>query len=85
MALSGVWDPGWDHCGMTALVRMRTLAITMVAAWITALTAVGPSMASGSQLCVPTPNSLTHSMAIVRISDPAVGSRGIHRGPIWGV
>ena len=30
---------------------MKTPAVTMVAAWIRAETGVGPSMASGSQVC----------------------------------
>ena len=30
---------------------MNTPAVTMVAAWISADTGVGPSMASGSQVC----------------------------------
>ena len=30
---------------------MNTPAVTMVAAWISAETGVGPSMASGSQVC----------------------------------
>ena len=30
---------------------MKTPAVTMVAAWISAETGVGPSMASGSQVC----------------------------------
>ncbi|MNN54661.1 hypothetical protein D3C81_1694870 [compost metagenome] len=30
---------------------MKTPAVTMVAAWIRADTGVGPSMASGSQVC----------------------------------
>ena len=32
---------------------MNTPAVTMVAAWINAETGVGPSMASGSQVCRP--------------------------------
>ena len=32
---------------------MNTPAVTMVAAWIRAETGVGPSMASGSQVCRP--------------------------------
>ena len=32
---------------------MKTPAVTMVAAWISAETGVGPSMASGSQVCRP--------------------------------
>ena len=32
---------------------MKTPAVTMVAAWIRAETGVGPSMASGSQVCRP--------------------------------
>ena len=32
---------------------MNTPAVTMVAAWISAETGVGPSMASGSQVCRP--------------------------------
>ncbi len=32
---------------------MNTPAVTIVAAWISALTGVGPSIASGSQVCSP--------------------------------
>ena len=32
---------------------MNTPAVTMVAAWISADTGVGPSIASGSQVCRP--------------------------------
>ena len=32
---------------------MKTPAVTMVAAWIRAETGVGPSIASGSQVCRP--------------------------------
>ena len=32
---------------------MNTPAVTIVAAWISALTGVGPSIASGSQVCKP--------------------------------
>src|SRR3990170_5312747 len=32
---------------------MNTPAVTMVAAWISSLTGVGPSIASGSQVCRP--------------------------------
>src|SRR3954464_8735642 len=52
---------------------MNTPAVTMVAAWIRALTGVGPSIASGSQVCRPSwadlpmapMNSSTHSTVIV--------------------
>src|SRR6266446_6490027 len=54
---------------------MKTPAVTMVAAWIKAETAVGPSMASGSQVCrrnwadlpIAPMNSTTH----VRVSASA--------------
>ena len=57
---------------------MNTPAVTMVAAWISAETGVGPSMASGNQVCsgtwadlpmAPT-NSRRHSSVRVSISVP---------------
>ena len=52
---------------------MKTPAVTMVAAWIRAETGVGPSIASGSQVCSPIcadlpmapMNSRMHSVSIV--------------------
>ncbi len=52
---------------------MNTPAVTMVAAWISAETGVGPSIASGSQVCRPNcadlpiapMNSRMHSTSIV--------------------
>src|SRR6476660_6296748 len=52
---------------------MNTPAVTMVAAWIRALTGVGPSIASGNQVCKPScadlpiapTNSSRHSNVIV--------------------
>tara|TARA_Y100000816_G_C25931093_1_gene485535 strand:- start:491 stop:736 length:246 start_codon:yes stop_codon:yes gene_type:complete len=35
------------------LIIKKTPAVTNVAAWINALTGVGPSIASGSQICRP--------------------------------
>ena len=43
-------------------------ATTSVAACITELTAVGPSIASGNQLCIPTDTSLTLSMITTSVS-----------------
>ena len=39
---------------------MNTPAVTMVAAWISADTGVGPSIASGSQVCRPSCADLPH-------------------------
>ena len=58
---------------------MNTPAVTMVAAWISALTGVGPSIASGSQvwspICADLPiaptNSSRHSKVIVSTRIPA--------------
>src|SRR5260221_3317511 len=51
---------------------MNTPAVTMVAAWIRALTGVGPSMASGSQVCrknwADLPMAPTNSSAQARSS-----------------
>ena len=52
---------------------MNTPAVTIVAAWISAETGVGPSIASGSQVCSPScadlpiapTNSSRHSTVIV--------------------
>ena len=40
---------------------MNTPAVTIVAAWISALTGVGPSIASGSQVCKPSCADLPHA------------------------
>src|SRR5438270_13030770 len=58
---------------------MNTPAVTIVAAWIKALTGVGPSIASGSQvwrpICADLPiapmNNSTHSRVIVSTRIPA--------------
>src|SRR5512138_3232817 len=58
---------------------MNTPAVTMVAAWISALTGVGPSIASGSQVCRPSwadlpqapTNSSRQSKVIVSTCMPA--------------
>ena len=58
---------------------MNTPAVTMVAAWISALTGVGPSIASGSQvwrpICADLPiaptNSSRHSKVMVSTRIPA--------------
>ena len=70
---------------------MNTPAVTIVAAWISALTGVGPSIASGSQVwrpsCADLPiaptNSSRQSKVIVSIVmpakpivDPAIAGRG---------
>ncbi len=45
--------PAWFEKSKNMCVRTtrNTPAVTMVAAWISAETGVGPSMASGSQMC----------------------------------
>ena len=53
---------------------MKTPAVTMVAAWISADTGVGPSMASGSQVCRPSWADLP--MAPTNSSRQAVSSAG---------
>ena len=53
---------------------MNTPAVTMVAAWIRAETGVGPSMASGSQVCRPSWADLP--MAPTNSSRQAVSSAG---------
>src|SRR3954466_13830504 len=58
---------------------MNTPAVTIVAAWINALTGVGPSIASGSQVCRPScadlpiapTNSNRHSKVMVSTVIPA--------------
>ena len=57
---------------------MNTPAVTIVAAWISALTGVGPSIASGSQVCRPScadlpiapTNNSRHSNVIVSTRIP---------------
>ena len=57
---------------------MNTPAVTIVAAWISADTGVGPSIASGSQVCRPScadlpiapMNSRMHRMVIVSKRKP---------------
>ena len=53
---------------------MNTPAVTMVAAWIRAETGVGPSMASGSQVCRPSwadlPMAPTNSSRQMTLSVP---------------
>ena len=62
----------------TGAQTMNTPAVTIVAAWISAETGVGPSIASGSQVCrkswadlpmAPT-NSSRHSRSSARGSSP---------------
>ena len=53
---------------------MNTPAVTMVAAWIRAETGVGPSMASGSQVCRPSCADLP--IAPTKSSRQAVSSAG---------
>ena len=53
---------------------MNTPAVTMVAAWIRAETGVGPSIASGSQVCRPSWADLP--MAPTNSSRQAVSSAG---------
>src|SRR5580698_10571381 len=61
----------------TALVRtiMYTPAVTMVAAWINALTGVGPSIASGSHTyngsCADFPVAPANSSKQIQVSTPA--------------
>jgi hypothetical protein len=60
---------------------MNTPAVTMVAAWISAETGVGPSIASGSQVCrkscadlpIAPMNSSTHSRSSYRRDSPGNG------------
>ena len=74
----------------TALVRtiMYTPAVTMVAAWINALTGVGPSIASGSQTyngsCADFPVAPTKSsIAIaVNVASPIAKCPAAIAGPI---
>ena len=53
---------------------MYTPAVTMVAAWINALTGVGPSIASGSQtyrgICADFPVAPTNSSSAIAVSTP---------------
>ncbi len=55
---------------------MKTPAVTIVAAWIRALTGVGPSIASGNQICsgnmadLPAPPIKTNVNAHVSIEKP---------------
>ena len=42
----------YSNTGLMRATR-NTPAVTMVAAWISALTGVGPSIASGNQVCRP--------------------------------
>src|SRR5512144_3074276 len=60
---------------------MYTPAVTMVAAWISALTGVGPAMASGSQtyrgICADLPVAPTSSNSEIAVKIPAVASTGI--------
>ena len=46
-----VSTPGTARKSGKARVTRNTPAVTMVAAWMSAETGVGPSMASGSQTC----------------------------------
>ena len=59
---------------------MNTPAVTMVAAWISAETGVGPSIASGSQVCsgncADLPMAPMNSSRQSAVSDVATGSRG---------
>ena len=54
---------------------MKTPAVTMVAAWIRADTGVGPSIASGSQVCRPSWADLP--IAPMNSRMPATSSAGI--------
>ena len=53
---------------------MYTPAVTMVAAWISALTGVGPAMASGSQtysgICADLPVAPTSSSSAIAVNIP---------------
>ena len=59
---------------------MYTPAVTMVAAWISAETGVGPAMASGSQtysgICADLPQAPTISSRPMMVSTPS----GLRRG-----
>jgi hypothetical protein len=59
---------------------MNTPAVTMVAAWISAETGVGPSIASGSQVCskncADLPIAPMNSSRQITVSASKVPSRG---------
>jgi hypothetical protein len=60
---------------------MYTPAVTMVAAWISALTGVGPAMASGSQtyngICADLPVAPTRRSSEIAVKSPALASTGM--------
>ncbi len=62
---------------------MYTPAVTIVAAWISALTGVGPSIASGSHtnsgICALLPVAPTNSSSAVRLSTPNTPVSGANR------
>ena len=43
----------WNVSNAVDLINKNTPAVTIVAAWISAETGVGPSIASGNQVCNP--------------------------------
>ena len=51
IVITKVWAAGDISKSGDRRATMKTPAVTMVAAWIKAETGVGPSMASGSQVC----------------------------------
>ena len=57
--------------GLTRVIR-NTPAVTIVAAWMSALTGVGPSIASGSQRysgsCALLPTAPTNSIAAIAVA-----------------
>ncbi len=67
-----------NSCELRAI--MYTPAVTMVAAWISALTGVGPAMASGSQtykgICADFPVAPSRSSRQMAVIQPGVDSTG---------
>ena len=64
---------------------MNTPAVTIVAAWISAETGVGPSIASGSQVCRPScadlPMAPTNSSRQMQVSALNSQAEELHRRP----
>ena len=73
------WGAYWIQSG-NIRATWNTPATTMVAAWIRALTGVGPSMASGSQMwsgnmaLLPAPPMNISVSAVGRMKAPAVSA-----------
>src|SRR5260370_34732687 len=81
MATASIAVSEWAN-KMCDLATTYTPAVTMVAAWINALTGVGPSMASGSQTyngsCADFPHApmKSNKQAIVNVPACHIGSCG---------